>query len=108
MGNSIKCTKKGHIQVMHTNNVKGDTLLVLSHVLVLLESAELDAIIVVENSVGLVTLTKLGSKVKFSINSVFAAADSTSKILPNVITSFGAIDDHLTLHISLLTTSSDE
>ncbi|XP_039009377.1 glutamate receptor 1.4-like [Hibiscus syriacus] len=64
--------------VVHTRDSHGDPFLVLSQALSLLQSAELDALIVAESSGGVKILAGLGSRVKIPIISLFAAAPSLS------------------------------
>ncbi|KAL1162827.1 hypothetical protein V6Z11_A07G229000 [Gossypium hirsutum] len=64
--------------IVHTRDSEGDSLLVLSQALVLLENFKLDAIIVAENSAAVKILAELGSRVKIPIISLFAAGPSLS------------------------------
>ncbi|MBA0576464.1 hypothetical protein Golob_027507, partial [Gossypium lobatum] len=62
--------------IVHNRDSEGDSLLVLSQALVLLENFKLDAIIVAENSAAVKILAELGSRVKIPIISLFAAGPS--------------------------------
>ncbi|MBA0729220.1 hypothetical protein Golax_022802 [Gossypium laxum] len=64
--------------IVHNRDSEGDSLLVLSQALVLLENFKLDAIIVAENSAAVKILAELGSRVKVPIISLFAAGPSLS------------------------------
>ncbi|MBA0605620.1 hypothetical protein Godav_018173 [Gossypium davidsonii] len=64
--------------IVHNRDSEGDSLLVLSQALVLLENFKLDAIIVAENSAAVKILAELGSRVKIPIISLFAAGPSLS------------------------------
>ncbi|MBA0820073.1 hypothetical protein Gohar_028126 [Gossypium harknessii] len=64
--------------IVHNRDSEGDSLLVLSQALVLLENFKLDAIIVAENSAAVKILAEFGSRVKIPIISLFAAGPSLS------------------------------